>query len=188
MKKFFILAGLAALTVVSAQAATPIHLMVYNVDDAHQCSVAGTGQLSNKEQLASCNTALSDPLMTNRATLLLDRGVVFARMGDKDGALRDYNAAIALSPQLGEAYVSRAALFIDLKRYDEARSDVATGISLGASDMYAAYYNRGVIAEETGNPQAAYADYKRALAIKPDFFPAMREISRFKVVQRDARM
>jgi len=33
----------------------------------------------------------------------------------------------------------------------------------------------------------AYRDYKQALAIRPVFAPAIRELSRFKVVNRSAR-
>ena len=64
-----------------------------------------------------------------------------------------------------------------------ARNDVATAMSLGASNLYAAFYTRGVIAEETGDVQAAYQDYKQALALNPTYLPAMRELARFKVVQ-----
>ena len=54
-------------------------------------------------------------------------------------------------------------------------------------NLHAAYYSRAVIEEETGDVKAAYRDYKTALAIKPDFAPASRELARFKVVRRSAR-
>ena len=45
-----------------------------------------------------------------------------------------------------------------------------------------------MIAEETGDVRAAYRDYKQALAIKPDYAAASRELARFKIVQRAARL
>src|SRR5258708_27420679 len=46
--------------------------------------------------------------------------------------------------------------------------------------LFRSYYSRAVIEEETGDMKAAYRDYKTALAIKPDFLPASRELARFK--------
>ena len=161
--------------------------MIYNVDAVSQCSLAANGQFDLKDGLAACNTALKDPAMTHRGALLTDRGVIQARLGDNQAALRDYNGAIALNAAMGDAYVSRAGVLIALKRYDEARADIAQGMALNASNLHAAYYSRAVIEEETGDVKAAYRDYKTALAIKPDFAPASRELARFKVVQRAAR-
>jgi tetratricopeptide (TPR) repeat protein len=118
----------------------------------------------------------------------MNRGVIKVRLGNNTDALADYNAAIAIDPMLGDAYVSRAGVLVAMKRYDEARSDVAQGMSLGATNMHAAFYTRGVIAEESGDVQAAYHDYKQALAIKPDYAAASRELSRFKIVTRAARL
>jgi len=101
--------------------------------------------------------------------------------------LQDYNGAIALDQSLGDAYVSRAGVLVAMKRYDEARSDISEGLALNATNLHAAYYTRAVIEEENGDVQAAYRDYKAALAIKPDSAPASRELSRFKVVRRSAR-
>ena len=62
----------------------------------------------------------------------MDRGVVKVRLGDNAGALADYDAAIAADPRLADAYVSRAGILISMKRYDEARTDIAQGMALGA--------------------------------------------------------
>jgi Tfp pilus assembly protein PilF len=60
-------------------------------------------------------------------------------------------------------------------------------MALNASNMHVAYYSRAVIEEESGDVKSAYRDYKQALAIKSDFAPAIRELARFKVVDRSAR-
>ena len=186
MKLFFACAALAALTS-AAQAASQIQQVIYNVDAVSKCSAAANDQAAPKEGLEACNIALNDPAMNHRAALLLDRGVIEVRLGDNEAALRDYSGAIALDSQLGDAYVSRAGILVALKRYDEARADIAQGMALNASNMHVAYYTRAVIEEESGDVKSAYRDYKQALAIKPDFAPAIRELSRFKVVDRSAR-
>ena len=187
MKLLLASAAMAATMATAAQAAPQIQQVIYNVNAVSQCSAAANEQADLKDGLTACNTALSDPAMTHRAALLADRGVIQARLGNNEAALQDYNGAIALDSQMGDAYVSRAGVLIVLKRYDQARADIAQGMSLNASNMHAAYYSRAVIEEEAGDVKAAYRDYKAALAIKPDFAPASRELSRFKIVQRSAR-
>ena len=187
MKLFLTAAALAALTLPSL-AATPVRQVIYNVDAAAQCSAAANDQADLKLGLGWCDTALSDPLSNHRAALLMDRGVVKARLANNAGALEDYNAAIATDANLGDAYISRAGVMIVMKRFDEARSDIAQGMALGASNMHAAFFGRAVIEEETGDVKAAYRDYKQALAIKPDYWAAQRELARFKLVTRSARL
>ena len=184
MKLLLTLAALAALPGSAAQAAPQIQTIIYNVDATDLCSRAANDQADLKDGLAACNTALKDPAMIHRAALLLDRGVIQVRLGNNGAALKDYSGAIALDAKLGDAYVSRAGVLVDLKRYDEARADIAQGLALGASNLHVAYYTSGLIAEESGDLKSAYQDYKQSLALKPDFAPASRELARFKRVPR----
>jgi tetratricopeptide (TPR) repeat protein len=187
MKLLLTTAAVAALMTGSAQAGGQIQQVIYNVDAVSHCSQAANQQADLKDGLTACNTALSDPNMNHRAELLVDRGVIQALLGDNAAALRDYNGAIALDSGLGDAYVSRAGVLVTLKRYDEARADISEGLALNASNLHVAYYTRAVIEEESGDVKAAYRDYKAALAIKPDFAAANRELARFKLVQRSSR-
>lgn len=186
MKLFAAMAVLMALPT-TIHAAPQVQQVIYNVDAVRKCSHAATGQADLKEGLKACDLALSDPAMNHRAALLLDRGVIQVRLGNNQAALKDYSGAIALDDRLGDAYVSRAGLLVEMKRYGEARADIEQGLALNASNLHVAYFNRAVIEEESGDVKAAYRDYKQALAIKPDFEPALRELSRFKVVNRSAR-
>ncbi len=178
-------AALLALTV-SGYADTPAQRVLYNVDAAAQCSQAAAGAAALAAGLDYCNVALRDPLMIHRGALLMNRGLIKARLSDTNGAMTDYNAALAVNPELGDAYVNRAALNLSLKRYDAARNDVTRGMQAGADNMAAAYFTRGAIADDQGNAQAAYADYKQALAIDPTYAAAKRELARFKVTRRTA--
>ena len=187
MKLFLTSTAVAVLMATAAQAGGQVQQVIYNVDAVSQCSLAANAQADLKNGLAACNTVLSDPAMTHRAALLTDRGVIQARLGNNEAALQDYNGAIALDSQMGDAYVSRAGVLIALKRYSEASNDIAQGMALNATNMHAAYYSRAVIEEESGDVKAAYRDYNTALAIKPDFAPASRELARFKLVKRSAR-
>jgi tetratricopeptide (TPR) repeat protein len=182
MKLFLAGLGFAALATLPAQGASPVHQMIYVVNAAQKCSLAAENQGDLKQGREACNTALADPVMLHRAALMMDRGIVAVRLGDNRAALADYNGAIALDPKLGEAYVSRAGLLVAMKRYDEAGADINRAMALGATNMHAAWYALGVIAEEKGDIQGAYRDYKQALALKPDYDAAARELARFRTV------
>ena len=177
-------AALAALSISAAQAGPQVQQIIYNVDATSLCSRAANNQADFQDGLAACNTALSDPAMNHRAALLLDRGVIQVRLGNNEAALKDYSGAIALDAKLGDAYISRAGVLVDLKRYDEARADISQGLALGASNLHVAYYTSGLIAEETGDLKSAFQDYQQSLALKPGFAPASRELARFKLVTR----
>ena len=185
--KLLLAAAALVVLAVPAQAESQVQQIIYNVDAVSKCSAAANGQADLKDGLQACNIALRDPAMTHRAALLLDRGVIEVKLGDNQTALKDYGGAIALDGKLGDAYVSRAGLLVEMKHYEEARADIAQGIALNASNLHVAYYSRAVIEEESGDVNAAYRDYKQALAIKPDFGPAIRELARFKLVSRSAR-
>src|SRR5438445_889893 len=106
MKLFLAVTALAALAVPAAQAGPQVRQVIYNVDAVSKCSAAANGQANLKDGLEACNLALTDPAMTHRAALLLDRGVIEVKLGDGEAALRDYGSAIALDGTLGDAYVS----------------------------------------------------------------------------------
>ncbi|HWY63217.1 MAG TPA: tetratricopeptide repeat protein [Rhizomicrobium sp.] len=154
--------------------------MLYHVDPVAQCSQAARDGTNLRPGLVYCNEALRDPAMIRRGALLLNRGIIKFALNDTQGALADFNAGLTENPQLGDGYVNRAALLITLKRYDEARADIAKAMELGASNMPVAYYNRAVIEDETGDYLAAYRDYSQALALNPDYAAAARELARFK--------
>jgi hypothetical protein len=47
-----------------------------------------------------------------------------------------------------------------------------------------AYYSRAMVHERVGNIRAAYADYKRAQELAPDWDDPAEDLKRFAVVRR----
>ena len=86
-------------------------------------------------------------------------------------------------PDLGDGYVDRGAALIQLKRYDEAMTDINRGIGLGLSYEHVGYYNRGVAEFYLGRIKESYYDYKKALDIEPNFKPAAEELKHFTVTR-----
>ncbi len=86
---------------------------------------------------------------------------------DYQGALADYNRAIAINPDDADAYYNRGILK-ESKLNDPrgALADFNRAITINP-DYANAYYNRGILQERLDDPQGALADLNKALQINP---------------------
>ena len=133
--------------------------------------------------LASCAEALTNKISAkDRVATLVNRGTIEAVSGDIESSLADYNAALALNPNMADTYIDRGSALMRAARYQDARADFDKALSLGPTNTYIAYFDRGMALEKSGNLTAAYADYKQAVALAPDYKPARVELSRFQSV------
>ena len=162
-------------------------LMIYNTDPALQCYRTAAEGVALRDGLDHCNTAVLDPLMNYRAETFVNRGIIRYDMGDRKGALSDFDNALEYNPSLGDAYLNQALVLVAEKRPQEAMAAISKGIALGATNLQVAYYSRGEIEDDSGHYAQAYRDYKQALMIKPDYAPAQRQLERFKVVPRNTQ-
>lgn len=104
----------------------------------------------------------AQPDATN--TLCL-RGEVRMRLGALEPALADFDAALALDPKLLDAVHGRMAALWRLRRVDETMGMVDRCLELQPRDALA-FLQRGEIRHlELYELDAAYADFKRAVAI-----------------------
>ncbi len=84
-----------------------------------------------------------------RAALLHRRGQMLHAQGDDPAAEDDYDAALALAPDLAEAYLDRATLLADQARFEPALADLDRAIGL-RPDLAEAYLRRGGVSYELG--------------------------------------
>ena len=87
-------------------------------------------------------------------------------LGDKQGAIADFNQAIAIDPQDAKAYYNRGVTKDDLGDKQGAIADYNEAIAIDPQDAKA-YINRGVTKSALGDKQGAIADYNQAIAINP---------------------
>jgi tetratricopeptide (TPR) repeat protein len=188
--KFFAmpLVSLAALAVAAAPSAQAAVTVLGN-GVAHSCYQFAEYGGNPTDGINTCTFALEQTTLSvkDRAATYINRGILRARREDADGALADYDRGLAMDANLAEGYVDRGAVMIVLRRYDDAVSEIDKGISLGADRLQIAYYDRGIADEALGNIRAAYEDYKKAAQIQPDFRLALDQLTRFRVVRRDAQ-
>ena len=109
-----------------------------------------------------------------------------SELGDHDGAIADYNRAIALKPGNESAYYFRGNARSELGDRRGAKEDYGRAIELNPEDADAytaiadysraieikpddadAYYNRGIAKRKLGDYDGAAADRKRAIELNP---------------------
>ncbi len=130
-----------------------------------------------------CTKALSEDAMTrgNRAATLVNLGILRMRNGDYDDSIADYDRAIQISDRLGEAYLNKGAALIYQRNYEAATLALNKAIEYQSSQLFAAYYNRAIALENSGDISAAFFDFKKALELNPGWELAEMQLRRFKV-------
>lgn len=133
----------------------------------------------------TCSRALREETMTrdNRAATYVNRGVIRMREGEYEQALEDYSRAVDLVPDLGAAFLNEGAAHIYQKNFESALQPLNRAIELNSTDIFAAYYNRAIARENTGDVAGAYYDFQKALELKPGWELAEKQLSRFTVEQ-----
>jgi predicted O-linked N-acetylglucosamine transferase (SPINDLY family) len=86
-------------------------------------------------------------------------------------ALASYDKAIALKPDLAEAYYNRGNALRDLKCPADALASYDKAIAL-KPDFSEAYGNRGLALQDLKRPEDALASFDKAIALKPDYAEA----------------
>jgi tetratricopeptide (TPR) repeat protein len=112
--------------------------------------------------------ALKDATLTNdrRATVLTDRAVAYARLGQTKLAIDDFNKAAQLFPEYAAIYNNRGSLLLALGYSDEAIKDFNRAIVL-APGYAAALGNRAGAYAQAGDNDQAIRDYTNAIRLMP---------------------
>ncbi|MBP7704958.1 MAG: hypothetical protein KA105_06690 [Caulobacter sp.] len=177
----FAFASIAAAALPAGPASAAAFVIGGGMADA--CSQAAVQGRDDRASLDTCTVALeSQPLVgRDRAGTLVNRGVIHLRRKAFIDARRDFDAALRLEPQLGEAFVNRGAAYIAERRYSEGVAEIDRGLALGADEPEKAYFNRALAWEGLDDMKAAWLDYQKALELRPDWEAPRRELARFSI-------
>lgn len=152
--------------------------------DARNCYLAARTAanrlFTSREDLDTCDHALDAGLLKrrDRAGTLVNRAIVETALSRYKDAFADYHRALAIIPDLPEAYVGRGNIYFLANKLDEAIKDYSRALELNINRSYIAYLNRGMAYEKLGRYNVAETDYRQALAAQPDWDLALKKLNR----------
>ena len=145
-------------------------------------SVAGNGP-ARSEAVRECTLALENEVLTphETAATYVNRGVLRLAARDFGAARNDFDSALRIEPQLAEALTNRGAAMIGQGHDADGIAEIDRGLALNPMEPEKAYFNRAIAEERLGDLKSAYADYRKAQTLKPDWPLPANELARFKV-------
>src|SRR5258708_23804767 len=147
MKRLIVCAAAAAALVAGTGARASVTVIGGGLAEA--CSRAALAGHSEYRFEAACTQSIEEEQLTggDSAGTYVNRGVLRMRRLDFVAATKDFNQAVKVKPDLGEAYVNRGAASIGQHRYADGLNDLNKGIQLGVEEPAKAYYNRALAYE-----------------------------------------
>jgi tetratricopeptide (TPR) repeat protein len=179
--------GVAALLALGACATGRGGSSAGNETAAEACFVAASQRRATADGERKCSAALASPALPPglRAATLVNRGIIALDAGRIDGAVDDFDAAIALAPDNADAHINKGVALVRLEgREKEAVAVLTRALDLEPRRPELAYYHRAIANEALGKLRAAYEDYAIAAQLAPDWPEPAQQLQRFKVIRR----
>ena len=120
------------------------------------------------EKLNQCLAAIGEKRRLNVTDACYKRGIIRFKQKNYRGAIADFEASIALNPELAEAYYHRGVAYGKLGEYSLGIEDLNRALEIEPR-WAQAYNNRGNIFYKLKEYEKAIADYERSLTIEPKF-------------------
>ena len=175
-----LLAAASVSTAVYAQAMQ----IIGGVQTARDCYMSATlaaqTHTASKADVDVCSFALNNISLTarDRVATLVNRGIIYVALEQYDKAIKDYNRAYKINPNIAELHVSRGNLLFMSGHFNRAVKEYTRALKLGLSRQYIVYYNRGLTYEKLGETARAARDYRRALQLMPGWDLARDKLDR----------
>ena len=121
---------------------------------ARYCFDAATvaAQLHNasRQDIKECTFALDQTSlrMKDKVATLINRGIIYVALEEYDLAIKDYDRAYRINPDIAEIHVNRGNMLFMSRAFDQAVTEYTKAIDLDFSKLYIALYNRGLAYEK----------------------------------------
>jgi len=100
------------------------------------------------------------------------KGFTYAKNGQHDKAISEFNKVIQIDPTNDEAYDNRGIVYMMMGKISQAMSNYTKAIKINNTNANA-YNNRGLLyAKYIGRYDKAIADFTKAIEIEPDLIDA----------------
>jgi tetratricopeptide (TPR) repeat protein len=173
----------ASLALAGAANANSVTVLGPNAD-AVACFRAADSELPRPDAVRICGAALRDTDLStyDQMATLVNRGIVLFRLENFDGAIADFDRAMAMEPGQPDAMINRGITMLAAGHdLDQSMSFIERGIAGGPQRPWVGYYGRAVAHELAGRDAAAYRDYRRAQELRPGWELPRRALARFSV-------
>lgn len=166
-------------------------VMVFSAGrEARDCSMAaqsaGQFQFASREDLTTCTRAIEygNLKRRDRAATYVNRGILQMARENYQKAFDDYHRALALMPELPEAFVCRGNVFYLSGKYKRAIEDYSKALQFNLSKNHIAHLNRGMAYEKLDEYSHAEENYRRALELMPEWSLAQLKLDRLLAKQK----
>ena len=151
-----------------------------DADDCYRATMLP--DVAAEASITSCNVALNTRRITSRqrASILVNRGILYNHMGEYASAMKDFEKALELISDFPEAYINRGNAYFYTGQVERAIADYDRAIQRRSTMRHTAYFNRGLVNELREKPDAAFADFVRANELKPDWVLAADRIEHYR--------
>lgn len=99
------------------------------------------------------------------------KGVAYLQRKDYDLAIKEFNKAIRVNPNLACVYGNRGNAYREKGDFNRGISDFDAVLRINSKDVLA-YYNRGLTYHKKGELEQAISDYNKALELNPKLIEA----------------
>ncbi|KRH97609.1 hypothetical protein ASL19_15280 [Cylindrospermopsis sp. CR12] len=150
---------------------------------------------SDSTDKVNSNVAIAPKIVpnVNDALSYIARGIALYELGDKQGAIVDYNQAIKIDPNYANAYIAKGVARSDLGDKQGGIDDYNQAIQINHN--YAkAYYNRGNARSNLGDKKRAISDFQTAARLyqqqgkQNDYQDALNRICRILSICHDNKL
>ncbi|MFQ5738544.1 MAG: tetratricopeptide repeat protein [Acidobacteriota bacterium] len=121
-----------------------------------------------------------------RAIRLQEEGEVLFRQGEIGEAIERYRQALAVNPDLAQAYFSLGVAYGEAGEVEKERESYQEAIRI-APDFAQAHYNLGRLLMAQGESAAAVRRLRKAVEIKADYAEALVNLSALYLARGEAR-
>lgn len=125
--------------------------------------------LQSRDELKTALQLLNVAVKLNpeKGRTFYNRAIIFDQLNQKEEAIRDYESALAFSPEMAlEVLRNRSVLYIETGRYESAIKDLDELIKIDSKE-YTHYYNRAFSKLMLKDIDGAIADYQNVLRLNP---------------------
>ena len=150
---------------------------------AGSCSSAAKSGQHDQRSIDLCTLAISKEALNahDLAGTYVNRGGMELVNQDAEQAHADFDEALRIKPDMGEAHVGKGVYLIGMERWPEAEAEVTRGMDLGSEEPEKGYYFRGLARWGQENFKGAYFDFQKASELKPAWALPRQQMANFKV-------